>query len=397
MYITVLTTTYNRAYRLPELYGSLKRQTRKDFEWIIIDDGSTDETGSLVEAWKAEDNGFDIVYRYTPNGGKHRGLNLGISIAGGDAIINVDSDDYLADDAIEFIDSHFPEVYEEDEYAGIGCLMCDRGGSVVGGEPGFEDAYDADVYSFNTSVHPGDKVEVYKTDVLRNYPYPEHEGENFLPESAAIYKMSLDGLKMRWFRKVLTIVEYLSDGLSHNAFERMCDSPIGWAEYRTTLNRLGEKPGEGERKLWWLVMHEKLSKNVLYSALEISEDDNDEYEKNLIIFEKALSELAFDAFGGARSGAPIALYGYGRNGQFFEQYLRGRGLKVSYVIDRNATNINRDHVYSPEDDLPDADVVFLTLGGKNKEHLDEVQKLLKDKLPLSRQVVLANLGTSFFE
>ena len=100
-YFTVFTPTYNRAYILPKLYQSLREQTCKDFEWMIVDDGSTDDTGKLVAQWEDQNNGFDIHYYKIQNGGKPRAINFGITKANGDFFFMVDSDDHLTTDAVQ--------------------------------------------------------------------------------------------------------------------------------------------------------------------------------------------------------------------------------------------------------------------------------------------------------
>ncbi|MCS2864766.1 glycosyltransferase family 2 protein [Bacteroides thetaiotaomicron] len=100
--VTVFTPTYNRAYILNDLYQSLCRQTCRKFEWLIVDDGSTDNTEGLVASWLDEGK-MSLRYIKQPNGGKHRAINKGIQEANGDLFFIVDSDDYLAKNAIERI------------------------------------------------------------------------------------------------------------------------------------------------------------------------------------------------------------------------------------------------------------------------------------------------------
>lgn len=101
--ITIFTPTYNRAYRLPNLYKSLQEQTCKDFEWLVVDDGSTDNTSKLFEQWQAEENSFPIRYFKQPNGGKHRAINRGVKEAKGELFFIVDSDDTLSSNAIRIV------------------------------------------------------------------------------------------------------------------------------------------------------------------------------------------------------------------------------------------------------------------------------------------------------
>ena len=103
MRITVFTPTYNRGYIIENLYHSLQKQTFQDFEWIVIDDGSTDDTASQFEKYKLEENFFPIIYERVENGGKHRAINLGMKKARGDLFFIVDSDDYLTETALEKI------------------------------------------------------------------------------------------------------------------------------------------------------------------------------------------------------------------------------------------------------------------------------------------------------
>ena len=108
--ITVFTPTYNRAYIIEDLYRSLQRQTYRDFEWLVVDDGSADNTKELFERWQQEYNPFPIRYVRQENGGKCRAINRGLELAEGRLFLNVDSDDYLTDDAIEKILSCYPAM-----------------------------------------------------------------------------------------------------------------------------------------------------------------------------------------------------------------------------------------------------------------------------------------------
>src|SRR5690606_8327144 len=101
MMITIFTATYNRAYTLPTLYNSLLRQINFDFEWLIIDDGSTDNTEKLVKDWSTRNNPFKIRYIKNRNGGKPRAINKAVELANTPYLFILDSDDYLTDDAVE--------------------------------------------------------------------------------------------------------------------------------------------------------------------------------------------------------------------------------------------------------------------------------------------------------
>ena len=129
--LTVFTPTYNRAYCLHKGYEALCRQTCKDFEWIIIDDGSTDNTRELVEDWMRKDNGFRIRYAYKENGGLASGYNAAIALTDTELCVCVDSDDYLTDDAVEKVLS-FWRANGSDCYAGVIGLDCLESGEILG-------------------------------------------------------------------------------------------------------------------------------------------------------------------------------------------------------------------------------------------------------------------------
>ena len=119
MNITVFTPTYNRAYILSQLYQSLQRQTYKDFEWLIVDDGSVDDTESLVSNWLNDNNEFPIRYYKKENGGKCRAINYGVELARGRLFFNVDSDDYLTDDALEKVAKWESDLPKNGLYCGL--------------------------------------------------------------------------------------------------------------------------------------------------------------------------------------------------------------------------------------------------------------------------------------
>jgi glycosyltransferase involved in cell wall biosynthesis len=120
--ITVFTPTYNRAYTLHQLYESLRRQNNFDFEWLIIDDGSTDNTEELVKQWIDKTDRFKIRYYKTANGGKPRAINKALELIETPYIFIIDSDDYLTDDALEFLSIRIPELEESKELVGLGIM-----------------------------------------------------------------------------------------------------------------------------------------------------------------------------------------------------------------------------------------------------------------------------------
>ncbi|MEG2118970.1 MAG: glycosyltransferase family A protein, partial [Pseudoflavonifractor sp.] len=207
--ITVFTPTYNRADLLPELYASLCRQTCPDFEWLIVDDGSADGTGALCAGWAAAERRFPIRYFRQENGGKHRAVNRGVALAQGEYFFIVDSDDSLTDDAVERVTAWTADIAGLDGFAGVSGLRASPEGASSGGTPklgagGFVDATNLERGQYRLG---GEKAEVYKTRLLREYPFPEFEGETFITEAVVWDEIAAAGYKLRWFGQPLIIWE----------------------------------------------------------------------------------------------------------------------------------------------------------------------------------------------
>lgn len=226
--ITVFTPTYNRANTLMSLYRSLAAQTSHDFEWLIVDDGSTDDTEELVERLKKETTQFPIRYYQQSNGGKHTAINKGVSLARGYLFFIVDSDDYLTKDAIGKVISWERSIVRKEHFAGIsgnrGFSETELIGATFEGE--FVDASALEREKYNIS---GDKAEVYYTDVLRKYPFPVFENERFLTESVVWNRMAADHYKIRWFNQIIYITEYREDGLTKRYTQLLSENPRGYA------------------------------------------------------------------------------------------------------------------------------------------------------------------------
>ena len=188
--LTVFTPAYNRAYSIHLCYESLLRQTCKDFVWLVVDDGSEDETADLIKEWQKRDNGFEIKYVYKKNGGMHTAHNTAYENI--DTLLNVciDSDDYMTDDAVEKIVS-FWQKYGSEKYAGIIALDCTKDGEIIGSHLE-HDRKDTTLSGFYSRGGKGDKKLIYRTDVMKKYPpYPVFEGEKYV---SLAYKYSLAGL-----------------------------------------------------------------------------------------------------------------------------------------------------------------------------------------------------------
>ena len=221
--ITVFTPTYNRAHLLPILYKSICNQSFRDFEWLVVDDGSTDSTHELVNKW-SEEASFRIRYIYQENGGKHRAINRGAQEAQGDLFYIVDSDDKLPYDALESISFYYTQIKDDNEFAGVCGLKANFNGELIQPKVGYEilDCKEND-YSFKFKLLGG-KAEVVKTDILRLYPFPEFEGENYCGESAVWNRIG-SKFMFRYFNKIVCLCEFQSSGLTANSIKSRMQCP----------------------------------------------------------------------------------------------------------------------------------------------------------------------------
>lgn len=214
--ITVFTPTYNRAYIIKNVYNSLVRQTYKDFEWLVIDDGSVDNTSELIQEF-IDDNKIEIYYWKKENGGQHTALNIAIEKARGKLLMIVDSDDYLTDNALERIVYWNNTIKEEKGFAGVSGLRIYPNGKSIGTWKLKDNFVDATNFEREKLGLMGDKAEAYYTDVLREYyPIPVFEGENDVEKAVLWNRIAYSGLKVRWFNEGIYICEYLEDGMTRN-------------------------------------------------------------------------------------------------------------------------------------------------------------------------------------
>lgn len=223
--ITVFTPTYNRAYIIETLYRSLQRQSYTGFEWLVVDDGSSDDTEELFAGWREEENPFPIRYYKQENGGKCRAINRGLELARGELFFTVDSDDYLTDDALEKIVRWEAELPKEQKYCGFAGNL----GTAPNHTPNksfdgrFFDGTALDRYG----AVDGERASVFYTEIHRNYPYPEFPGEKFMTEAVAWNRMAHDGYKMRYYNDIIWIYEYKEDGLTRSGYNLFLNNPQG--------------------------------------------------------------------------------------------------------------------------------------------------------------------------
>lgn len=234
--LTVFTPAYNRAYSIHLCYESLLRQTSKDFVWLVVDDGSSDETAQLISEWQKRDNGFEIKYVYKQNGGMHTAHNTAYENIDTELNVCIDSDDYMTDDAVEKIVNFWKENGNE-KYAGIIALDCTKDGKIIGTKLD-EDRRDTTLTGFYARGGKGDKKLIYRTDVMKKYPpYPVFEGEKYV---SLAYKYSLadEDYTLLIMNEPVCVVEYMEDGSSTNMYRQYLKNPNGFAFIRKVdMNR----------------------------------------------------------------------------------------------------------------------------------------------------------------
>ncbi|MBP3237036.1 MAG: glycosyltransferase family 2 protein [Bacteroidales bacterium] len=247
--LTVFTPAYNRARTIGRTYESLCRQTSKDFEWLVVDDGSTDNTRQLVEKWIAERK-IDIRYIYQENQGMHGAHNTAYRNI--HTLLNtcVDSDDWMPDDAVETIVSFWKE-HGSDKHAGIIGLDCTQDGTIIGSE--FPDNLESTTLRAYYELHGGrgDKKCVYRTDLISATPeYPVFKDERYVGLG---YRCSFVDQKceLLTLNKVLVIVEYQAEGSTMNMWRQYWRNPRGFS----VIRRQDMEMGLTWKKRWTACIH----------------------------------------------------------------------------------------------------------------------------------------------
>lgn len=226
--ITVVTPTYNRANKLETAFKSLKNQTIQDFNWLIIDDGSTDNTKDIVTNVFLNDNtDFDIKYIKKENGGKHTALNLAFEIIDTELFIILDSDDYLIENAIEDIINTWEKYKNNDRIAGLVYKRGKDKETSITEKWGDEEETIKNYNDFiiNRNIR-GDKAEVFRSSIFKNIRFPEYNNEKFVGEGVIWSKIAHE-YDMVFCNRILYICKYLEGGLSKSGRELRVNNPKG--------------------------------------------------------------------------------------------------------------------------------------------------------------------------
>lgn len=230
--LTVFTPTFNRAECLKKGYEALCRQTCKEFVWLVVDDGSTDQTRLLVEQWSRQEKEFEVRYIYKENGGLHTGYNVAIANIDTELSVCIDSDDYMPDDAVEKILT-FWKKEGSDKYAGIAALDAFEDGTIIGDPfPKQKSINILDVSLGKYHYKNGDRKLVVRTALYKEVaPMPSYENEkNFNPH--LMHLQISEKYDFLIYNTVLCVVEYQEDGMSNGIFKQYLNSPKSFAHMR---------------------------------------------------------------------------------------------------------------------------------------------------------------------
>ena len=234
--ITILTPAYNRGHLLGKLYQSLVKQDFEDFEWVIVDDGSSDSTTDIVDKF-IQDKKIIISYIKQSNGGKHRALNRGVIESKGELILIVDSDDSLPKNSLSVINRYYLEIKDNPLIGGVCGLMAHHDGTIIGERKICSSMNLSSIEMRYKYGFVGDVCEVFKTEILREFPFPEIENEKFCPE-ALVWNRIATKYKLHYFNEVIYYRDYLDGGLTSKIVRIRMNSPIASMICYAELNQL---------------------------------------------------------------------------------------------------------------------------------------------------------------
>ena len=234
MKFTVFTPTFNRKELLEKLYKSLQKQTFKDFEWLIVDDGSTDGTKEKVEEFLSEKK-LEIKYYFKENGGKQRAYNFATEKANGELFICLDSDDEYVENGLEIILKYWKKYEKNSDIAGMGYLSTYPNREIIGSSFPEKEMISTQFEIYNKYGVKGDKGLMFRTEIIKKYKFPVFEGEKFTTE-AVVYNRICQKYKMLYVNEKIEIKEYQEDGLTAKYNNLLLRNPKGQALYHNEIN-----------------------------------------------------------------------------------------------------------------------------------------------------------------
>lgn len=279
-FITIFTPTYNRAHFLDRLYQNLCEQEHKNFEWLIIDDGSTDNTKEVIENYKREGK-LNIRYYYKENGGKHTAVNEGVEKANSEIFFLLDSDDFLEKSATKVVSDKWSIIEKNPKLCGVVGLSKFLNKEVKTDsfpESDWEVSF-TDIY-FKYKII-GDKPVAFKTSVLKKYLFPEKEGVKFVFEAVSWHEMAKK-YKVLAVNDLLQYKEYVADGITKNTFKKDYLKGLAFSFFHLIKNKtypLFQYP----HHFFWNYLH--LGVNSLLSG--------DSYFNQLSLVDKILYTIMF--------------------------------------------------------------------------------------------------------
>ena len=234
MKFTVFTPTFNRKELLEKLYKSLQKQSYKDFEWLIVDDGSTDGTKEKVKEFLCEKK-LDIKYYFKENGGKQRAYNFATENANGELFICLDSDDKYVENGLETILKYWKKYEKNTDIAGMGYLSTYPNGEVIGSSFPEKEMISTQFKIYNKYRVKGDKGLMFRTEIIKKYKFPVFKDEKFITE-AVVYNRICEKYKMVYVNEKIEIKEYQEDGLTAKYNNLLLRNPKGQALYHNEIN-----------------------------------------------------------------------------------------------------------------------------------------------------------------
>lgn len=221
-FLTIFTPTFNRAYILSKLYKSLANQDNKNFVWLIVDDGSSDDTKGLVQKFQAE-NLIEIQYIFQENKGKHFAVNNGLRNTKTDFFSVIDSDDFLAENAVEEMEKLSGKIKKDHQIAGFTFIRFSEKTDFNKEKYGRREWLVSGRAEYKWEF-PGEMTYCFKTEIHKQFMFPEFEGEKFCPESL-IFRRVERKYKILFTDKVLAFGDYLPDGLMSNYYQLLIKNP----------------------------------------------------------------------------------------------------------------------------------------------------------------------------
>ena len=233
--VTFFTPTYNRAHILTRCYESLCSQHSFDFKWLIVDDGSSDNTKELVDRWIAREDRFEIRYIYKENGGLHTAFNVAVAEADTELFVCFESDDIFTPEAMTIIKSIWAAVRESD-CVGFITLCKDMNGELIGTR--FPENVKTTLYREHRRIAPGDKQYIFRTEALKKvFPMPSFSGEKYFDPKYRFFALDEIG-PLAVTNEVFDLVDYQPGGLTHTMMRQYYNSPNSFADYRKLYMRL---------------------------------------------------------------------------------------------------------------------------------------------------------------